>query len=263
MQDLNISLVQAPLAWEDREANLAAFTELLSAVPRPSDLIILPEMFSTGFTMNAAGNAGEMNGPAMRWMADMAKMRDSVICGSIIIKEAGKYYNRLVWMRPDGSAEFYDKKHLFRMGDEHLHYAPGKQKIITTLKGWKVMPLICYDLRFPVWSKNRFSGGEYSYDLLVYVANWPSARKLAWETLLRARAIENMAYVAGVNRTGIDGRGYEYSGGSLLAAPDGEVLYKGEENKTSLVNFTLKASPLKEIRQKLGVGNDWDAFDIR
>ena len=262
MQDLNINLVQCPLAWEDIDANLDNFSNILSRLSRPSDLIVLPEMFNTGFTMNAESNFEEMDGMTMAWMAKMAMAKDCVLCGSMIIREKGNFYNRFVWMRPDQSYEYYDKKHLFRMGDEHLHYAAGSNKLVVTLKGWKVMPLICYDLRFPVWSKNLFAGGEYSFDLLLYVANWPAVRSAAWNTLLRARSIENMAYVAGVNRTGIDGRGYEYGGGSVVAAPDGSVLCQGNEFPETLVQCKLQWAPLDEIRGKLGVGRDWDGFDI-
>lgn len=262
MQDLNICLVQSSLIWEDSNANLDNFSKMLTQVSSLTDLIILPEMFNTGFTMNAKACFEEMEGPSMLWMADLAKEKGSVLCGSMIIKEEGEYYNRFIWMRPDRSYEYYDKKHLFRMGDEHLHFSAGSRKAVIALKGWKVMPLICYDLRFPVWSKNRYAGGEYLFDLLLYVANWPAVRSEAWDSLLRARAIENMAYAAGVNRTGTDGRGYVYKGGSMVTAPDGSVICHGNDNTQALLQCTLHRAPLVDIRAKIGVGNDWDGFDI-
>ncbi|HSG67336.1 MAG TPA: amidohydrolase [Bacteroidales bacterium] len=263
MQDLTITLIQAKLAWEAPDENLSRFGNFIDGIKTATDLILLPEMFNTGFTMNAAGNFEEMEGKSMAWMSNMAGQKNCVIGGSLIIKAGGKYYNRFIWMRPDGSYDYYDKKHLFRMGDEHSHYSPGENKLITDLKGWKVLPLICYDLRFPAWSKNSFRDGKYKFDLLLYVANWPAIRSIAWHTLVRARAIENMVYTAGLNRTGIDGRGYEYAGGSLVAAPDGTLLAESRDTSETVISCTLKADPLNEIREKLGVGNDWDEYDLR
>lgn len=262
MQDLSITLVQSALIWEDPEANLKRFDKMLDGIANPTDLIILPEMFNTGFTMNAAANAEKMSGKSMEWMAGMAAKKNSTLCGSIIIEEAGKYYNRLIWMSPDGNVTCYDKKHLFRMGDEHLHYAAGDKQLIVDLKGWKVMPLICYDLRFPVWSKNNFSGGEYAYDLVIYLANWPAVRSTSWTSLIMARAIENMAYAAGVNRVGTDGRDYAYSGNSMVASPDGTLLSEIEANTEAIKTTMLAAGELASLRAKLGVGNDWDGFNL-
>ena len=260
MQDLNISLVQAILIWEDAAANIDAFTNKIIDLNDDTDLIILPEMFNTGFTMNAQENAEEAEGESMQWMADMAKQKNCVIAGSLIIKEAGNYFNRFIWMQPDGNYKYYDKKHLFRMGDETLHYSAGVKKIILELKGWKIMPLICYDLRFPVWSRNTFSKGHFEYDLLIYVANWPAVRSETWKTLLLARSIENMAYVAGVNRVGMDGREYVYSGDSLVASPHGHIIDKLPAEKELISTSCLKYEDLTEIRDKLGVGHDWDPF---
>jgi predicted amidohydrolase len=262
MQDLTITLVQSSLAWEDPGANLEAFGKKLQSLPQ-TDLVILPEMFNTGFTMDAAKNAETMNGPGISWMKDAARRHGCVICGSLIIREDDKYYNRLVWMRPDGSYSKYDKKHLFRMGGEHLVFSPGHEKLIVEIRGWKVMPLVCYDLRFPVWSRNAFRGRNYAYDLLIYVANWPSVRATAWKSLLRARAIENMAYAAGLNRTGTDGKGVAHSGDSMLVAPDGSIPLKIASCAESMQHFTLDKTFLTGTREKLGVGRDWDRFIIQ
>lgn len=262
MQDLSITLVQAILIWEDIPANLEAFEKKILDLNKETDLIILPEMFNTGFTMNAAENAEEMQGKSMQWMASMASEKNCVICGSIIIKEQGMFFNRFIWMQPDGSYEQYDKKHLFRMGEERDHYAAGEKKLILKLKGWKIMPLICYDLRFPVWSRNSFANGSFDYDLLIYVANWPAVRSASWTTLLQARSIENMAYVAGVNRVGMDGREYVYSGDSIVASPAGHIIDKLSSEKEMISTTRLKYKDLTELREKLGVGYDWDHFSM-
>ncbi len=263
MQDLKITLVQSSLAWEDPVANIRNFDEKFSSFNDPTDLIILPEMFNTGFTMEAESNAEIMDGKSMQWMAEKAAEKHCVVCGSLIIADAGNYYNRFVWMQRDGSYDYYDKKHLFRMGDEHLHYSAGNKKLIVELKGWKVMPMVCYDLRFPVWSKNEYSDGKYAYDLLLYVANWPAVRSLAWTSLITARAIENISYAAGLNRIGKDGRGYEYSGNSMVAGPDGNTIMEIGSDKASVSTAKLKAENLIQSRAKLGVGKDWDAFNIQ
>ena len=220
-------------------------------------------MFNTGFTMAATKNAEPMNGKTMDWISKMARVNHCVICGSLIIEEEKKYYNRLIWMRPDGRYDYYDKRHLFRMGDEHNHFSSGTKKLIVDLNGWKISPLICYDLRFPVWSKNTYTDGRYEYDLLIFVANWPAVRIAAWASLIKGRAIENLAYAAGVNRTGTDGRGYEYSGGSMVAAPWGEVIAGAESSKEQILHITLDPSALQEIRDKIGVGKGWDEFEIK
>jgi predicted amidohydrolase len=260
MQDLTISMIQTHVAWEDPEANLNHFGEKISAIRDRTDLIILPEMFNTAFTMDAVNNAEEMDGQTMVWMADIADQKDAVICGSLIIRDKDKYYNRLIWMRPGGSYDVYDKKHLFRMGEEHENFTAGTRKLITEIKGWKVLPLICYDLRFPVWSKNSFQDGKYEFDLLVYVTNWPSTRSLAFTSLLRARAIENMAYSAGSNRIGSDGRKYDFDGMAMVAAPDGEMVLDLGKDKDVVATVTLDPGPMIELRSRLGVGYDWDKF---
>ena len=262
MQDLTISLVQSPLVWEYPDANLRHFDKMFHGLDEASDLIILPEMFNTGFTMNAESNAEVMGGSSMQWMAETAAERQCDICGSLIINEGGSHYNRFIWMRPDGIHEHYDKKHLFRMGDEHLYFSGGDTRLIVELNGWKIMPMICYDLRFPAWSKNEYQDDAYAFDLLIYVANWPAVRSHAWTSLLTARAIENMAYAVGVNRIGKDGRDYEYNGKSMLVAPDGQCIHEIQANKEAISTVRLKAAPMLELRAKLGVGKDWDKFEL-
>ena len=207
MQDLKVTLVQVDLAWENKQANLDYISTLLKDV-RDTDLIILPEMFSTGFSMRSKDLAENMMGNSVRWMRDLASAKNAAVCGSLIIEDDEKFYNRLIWMEPDGTSAHYDKRHLFSLAGEDKHYTGGKHKIFPELKEWKILPLICYDLRFPVWSRQSppFTElGANPYHLLVYVANWPERRVYAWEQLLIARAIENQCYVVGVNRIGMDG----------------------------------------------------------
>ena len=262
MQDLTLTLVQDTLAWEDPQANRAHFEKVLTDLPGRQDLILLPEMFSTGFTMNPASVAEKSDGPTFRWMQQQAQKTNSVLCGSLVIEEEGRYYNRLFWVHPDGSHQKYDKRHLFRMAGEHKCYSDGKKKIFPEIKGWKILPLICYDLRFPVWSRNCFKNNAYDYDLLIYVANWPSVRVHAWSKLLLARALENISYVAGVNRVGHDGQGIEYNGESALVSPKGFVLSNFESGKASVETHTLSSEELKNLRTTFPVGLDADSFEI-
>lgn len=258
MQDLTITLLQTCLRWHDRTANLAMFSEKLCTLSQPTDLIILPEMFTTGFSMEASLLAEQMEGPAVAWMQETARKHQAVITGSLIIAENGKYYNRLIWMRPDGTLEHYDKKHLFRMAGEDGVYAAGSHKLLVTLKGWNICPLVCYDLRFPVWSRN--TGNQY--DLLFYVANWPEPRSVAWRTLLQARAIENLAYVVGVNRVGQDGNGIPYSGDSSVIDPKGQILFSSSRLEC-MPSFTLSKQDLFNFRQKFPTHLDADDFELR
>lgn len=257
MQDLRITLVQTPLHWEKATENRALFDGLLADVKTSStDLIVLPEMFSTGFSMQPDVLAEAMDGPTLEWLRAKASEKGAVITGSLIIAEHGHYYNRLVWMRPDGSYECYDKRHLFSLAGEEKYYTAGKERLIVELNGWRVCPLVCYDLRFPVWSRNR-----KDYDLLLYVANWPERRSYAWKQLLIARAIENQAYVAAVNRVGYDGNQVSHSGDSAIIDPLGEVLFtKPHEPFTE--TFTLSQTHLKEVRDKFRFLDDADNFII-
>lgn len=265
---LRVALIQSQIHWEDIEANLAMFAQKIGSV-EDADLIVLPEMFSTGFTMNAVELAEEMNGPTMQWMARMAKESGAQICGSLIMRTLtddgrlsfaegrGEAYNRLVWMRPDGTFEHYDKRHLFSLAREEATYTPGRKKLIVRLRDWRLCPQICYDLRFPVWSRNA-----EDYDVLINVANWPEKRSLAWRTLLRARAIENQCYVVGVNRIGEDGRGVYHSGDSAVIDPMGETLWERSDEE-SIQTVTLSRQLIYETRRKFPFLKDRDEFDVK
>ena len=248
---MNITLVQSQLYWEDIEKNLSNFEQKLETVEQ-TDLIILPEMFSTGFSMNAAALAETMEGSALNWMRKTAAKKHAAITGSLIIKEDDKFYNRLIFMRPDGSFDQYDKKHLFSMAREEETYTAGTAKIIIEYLGWKICPLICYDLRFPIWNRNL-----EDYDLAIYVANWPDRRSYHWRSLLTARAIENQCYVAAVNRVGTDGKDLYYSGYSSLIDPAGEILYQRADSE-DIQQFDISLEHLKEVRTKLPFLKDRD-----
>jgi omega-amidase len=265
MTDLHVTIVQSSLHWENVDRNLEMFDQKLRSITDGTDLIVLPEMFSTGFTMDTKGAAEEMNGKSMQWLAKKAKQKDCVITGSLIIHDNGHYYNRLVWMKPDGTFVHYDKRHLFRMAHEHEYFTAGKQRLVVLLKGWKICPLICYDLRFPVWSRNGYSTGTHdaSYDCLIYVANWPDRRRHAWRTLLLARAIENQCYVIGLNRVGKDGKDIGYSGDSAVIDPKGEVISRTKPDEESIETVTMSMKGLEEFRKAFPVGMDADHFDIK
>ena len=256
MQDLTVTLLQTALAWHEPAANRAHFSELLRGLPEPADLVVLPEMFTTGFTMDVRGQAETMAGPTVAWMAGLARELNVTLCGSLIVEEAGRFHNRCVWMPPDGRLVHYDKRHLFRMAGEHEHFTAGDRREIVTLKGWRICPLVCYDLRFPVWSR-----GANAFDLLLYVANWPAARRSAWQSLLPARAVENQCYVAGVNRVGTDGRGVAYAGDSGLHDYLGQTLANlGEAPGHCTVTLGLDA--LQRYREKFPAYLDADDFRL-
>lgn len=259
--DLKITIIQSNLHWQDRTANVAMFKEKIISIQEDTDLIILPEMFSTGFTMDATHNAEHHNEdehlPTVTEMFHWAKLKNTAICGSIIVEELGAYYNRLFFVKPDGSYTIYDKRHLFRMAGEDEHYTQGTDKLIVEYKGWKICPLICYDLRFPVWSRNV----DNAYDVLVYVANWPASRSTAWQTLLKARAVENLAYCVGVNRVGSDENDFHYSGNSAIINYKGDVLYE-KEDQEAIHTITLSKDELTEFRTKFPAHLDADEFEI-
>ncbi len=257
MDDLTISLIQANLVWENADENRTAFTHKIAAITQKTDLILLPEMFSTGFSINAAALAETMDGKTVQWMAATAKQKDAVIAGSLMIKEAGKYYNRLIWMCPDGSYETYDKRHLFGMGEEDKTFTAGVDRLIVTLNGWKICPMICYDLRFPVWSRNT---APY-YDVLLYTANWPQKRIHHWEILLPARAVENQCYVIGLNRWGTDGNDMYHNGSSMVINPDSEMLWKGKDAEDA-ITITLSAADLALKRRQFPFLKDADGFKL-
>lgn len=262
MQSLKLAYIQANLIWEDTKANLEHFDRLFEQLNQHNDLIVLPETFTTGFPVDPAKFAQPLNGLAMDWMRQNAARLDAVICGSILMERDGFFYNTLVWMRPDGSFELYNKRHVFRMGGEHELINPGNEMITVVLKKWKIRPLICYDLRFPVWSHNRYSNGSWDYDLLLYVANWPAVRSYPWKQLLIARAIENQAYVLGVNRVGVDGLKNHYSGDSCLLDAKGNYSSQAIASKEMIVESELDADALQLFRDKFNVGLDWDQFNI-
>jgi omega-amidase len=259
MKDLRVTLVQTSLYWEDIQANLLSLDEKLKSIQFGStDLVILPEMFPSGFSMNAEELYQEMDGQAIYWMKEIAAAKNAVVTGSIIIKEHNHYFNRLVWMRPEGTYETYDKRHLFCMANEQLTFSHGDKKLIVELKGWKICPLICYDLRFPVWSRNV----ENEYDCLIYIANWPEKRNYAWKQLLVARAIENQSYVVGLNRVGKDGKDLEYSGDSVLVNCKGEEILKLKPNTEQIETINLSYQSLEEFRKIFPVVMDADNFKI-
>lgn len=262
MQDLKIALIQDELHWEDAKANRAHFDGLLEQIG-DADLVLLPEMFNTGFTVKPEHVAEPVDGPSVQWMRDKAVEKGFAIAASLIISEEGRYYNRLVFMHPDGSMQYYDKRHLFRMGGEHERFGMGMHRLVVEYKGWKILPLVCYDLRFPVWSRNRLIEGKFEYDFAFYVANWPEARSHPWKSLLTARAIENQAYVAGLNRVGSDGQGISYSGDSRIIDAKGNILAEGDPGERSIIRASLSAEDLHAFRNKFKVGLDWDQFSIQ
>lgn len=263
MNNLKVTLLQTSLHWHDAPANLANIEVQLKGIGTGTDLVILPEMFTTGFTMSPETAAEPQGGPGLQWMIRMAAEKGCVITGSIAVEDKGRYYNRLYWVRPDGSYEMYNKRHLFRMAHEQQHYTAGDQKLVVELKGWKICPLVCYDLRFPVWSRNRLVNNAPEYDLLLYVANWPEARVYPWKQLLIARAIENQCYVAGLNRIGVDGNKYQYSGDSALINPRGEVLSKPNAQEEICETIELSYAYLEEFRKLFPVMLDADGFELK
>ncbi len=255
-QDLRVSYVQADLVWEDPIANCAQLEESIQDLQGLTDVIILPEMFSTGFSMSAVG-AEMASGPTVQWMKLQASRLQVLLIGSLKIKELGQYYNRLLAVHPSGQIDSYDKRHLFRMGNEEAFYTAGNSSCLISYKSWSIAPFICYDLRFPVWSRNV----QLKYDLAIYVANWPAARTHAWTSLLRARAIENLAYVVGVNRVGIDGNQLAYAGASSILSFKGEDLLPLSSD-VSIQTQTLPFQALMDFREKFPAHLDADDFTI-
>lgn len=256
MPTLKVSIVQSDLHWHDARENREMFSLAIQNIKERTDLIVLPEMFTTGFSMDAPGLAEPMDGDTVVWMKETAGTHGAAVCGSVIIVDGNTYFNRFICVMPDGSAATYDKRHLFRLADEHSHYAPGNILQTFEIKGFRIRPMICYDLRFPVWSRNR---GDY--DLLLYVANWPSRRHNAWATLLRARAIENLSYLAGVNRVGLDGNDLPYIGGSAIIDYLGNDLVDlGDQEGTGTA--TLDLATLRNFRDKFPFDKDADEFAL-
>lgn len=262
MEDIKITILQTSLVWEDVDENLNSFDKKLSIINDKPDLIVLPEEFNTAFSVKPEKYYEKLDGKTINWMARKASSMNCVIAGSLIIKNNNKYFNTLIWMKPDGNFDTYNKRHLFRMGKEHLKFSGGKKRLIVDLKGWKICPLICYDLRFPVWAKNVFKNENYEYDVLIYIANWPEIRNQAWKTLLLARAIENQAFVIGVNRIGKDGNNISYSGDSAVIDPQGKIISSIKPNQNTFQTINLSYSTLRNIRDKFNAGFDWDNFEI-
>lgn len=259
MSDLTVSFVQASLQWHDPAANRAELQRHIDEISIATDLIVLPEMFTTGFSMEAAQLAEPMEGPTVAWMRELAATRDAVITGSIIIQDGeGQFFNRLLWVRPDGSISYYNKRHLFSMAGEHNVYTAGTERLIEEWRGWRICPLVCYDLRFPVWSRNPM---QQPYDLLLYVANWPASRRTAWITLLRARAMENLAYTMGVNCVGIDGNSLAYAGDSALLDMRGEYLVEVGNQETGITR-ALRRADLEAFRERFPALHDADPFEL-
>jgi omega-amidase len=262
MDDLIITLVQSDVFWEDSSKNLINYRKMIGDLQEQTDLIILPEMFNTGFSMHPDRCAETMEGPAMQFLTEIVAERKCMVIGSILIEEKGYYYNRLIAMYPDGSFQRYDKRHLFILSDENKLMKAGTARIIISWNGWKILPLLCYDLRFPVWSRNTWRNEEYEYDLLVYPSNWPASRSHIFKSLLVARAIENISYVAGVNRIGKDGEGIPYEGESRILDPKGRIIANGEAGKKSIFSILLSASELNDLRKSFNIGPSWDHFRI-
>ncbi len=264
MKNLVVTIAQLDLVWESPRENLTAIEKVLSTTKK-SDIVVFPEMVTTGFSMNSAHLAERMDEETVTVLSEFSKRFNTAIVASFICKSDFHYYNRLLFVEPDGTLHHYDKRHLFRMAKEDDHFSPGSEELIVEYKGWKIKPLVCYDLRFPVWSRNRFETDRSTYvnaayDVLIYIANWPKARVAAWDKLLLARSIENQAYVIGVNRVGEDGNGILYSGNSTVIDPKGEPIIYPFADQVSAKTCTLDYTELKKFRKKFPVGMDADYF---
>ncbi len=266
MSSLTLTLIQTQLHWEDKEANLAMLEQKIKAIQKKIEVVILPEMFSTGFSMKPEQFSETMDGTAIQWMKRIAAQKRIILTGSLIIKDGDNFYNRLIWMLPNGEYGYYDKRHLFAYGEEDKHYSAGNKRLIAAVKGWKINLQVCYDLRFPVWARQfpaapEVNGRELEYDLLIYVANWPERRNHAWKTLLQARAIENQCFVIGVNRVGNDGNNIYHCGDSMVINALGEILYHKVHDE-DVFTITLQKNSLEEIRNKFPFWKDADTFMI-
>lgn len=261
MSALLVTLVQTTLHWEDKKANLQMLGDKLFSLKEKTTIVILPEMFSTGFSMNPALLAETMDGETIQWMKRWSAEKKIILTGSLIIKENEHYYNRLIWMLPNGQYGYYDKRHLFAFAGEDQYYHSGNKRLIASVNNWKINLQICYDLRFPVWARQQSQPEGPEYDVLIYVANWPERRRHAWKTLLQARAIENQCYVIGVNRVGNDGHAVYHSGDSMIVDPMGEILYH-KKDEEDIVTIALDKTHLTTVREKLPFLKDADDFII-
>jgi predicted amidohydrolase len=256
-RDLRVTLVQPDIIWKETTTNLSGFSELLEKSVGETDLVLLPEMFATGFCTDPLSVAEHMDGITVQWMKKAGRRLNAAVAGSLVIKEFDQYFNRLVYADPQGTLSWYDKRHLFRMAGEEVCFTAGSKRLVVSFRNWRLCFQICYDLRFPVWNRNR-----NDYDLLIFVANWPAARSDVWNTLLRARALENQCFVAGINRIGTDGNGIAYTGESMVIDPKGNVAGAIQSPKERIASFTLSLDDLEEFRAKFPVWKDWDAFTV-
>lgn len=261
MNTLSVTLIQSNLHWENKTANLQLFEEKIASLQQPAQVVVLPEMFSTGFSMKPAELAETMDGPSVQWMKRIAAENKIILTGSLIIEANQQYYNRLLWVLPNGTVGVYDKRHRFAFAGEDRFYTAGNKRLITSVNGWKFNLQICYDLRFPVWARQQ-SEDTPEFDVLLYVANWPERRSHAWKSLLIARAIENQCYVIGVNRVGKDGNGIEHSGDSMLVDPLGEVLFTQAGNEV-ISTHLLDKDNLTDARSRFPFWKDADRFNIQ
>lgn len=268
MSTLSVTTIQTNLFWEDKAANLKMFESKIDGIAVKTEVVVLPEMFSTGFSMHPQKLAEQMDGPTVKWMSKVAARKKIILTGSIIAQENDNYFNRLIWMLPDGKYGWYDKRHLFAFAGENNFYTRGEKRLIASVKGWKINLQVCYDLRFPVWVRQQNVKAEAEdvqvapeYDLLIYVANWPQRRNHAWKTLLQARAIENQCFVAGVNRIGDDGNGIYHSGDSMIVDPLGDILYT-KADAEDIYTTILHKDKLAEVRAKFPFWKDADDFSI-
>jgi predicted amidohydrolase len=261
MSSLSVTLIQTNLHWEDKKANLSLLEEKINSIDQKTHIVVLPEMFSTGFSMKPELLAETMDGEALTWMKRVATQKRVILTGSLIIEEEGNYYNRLIWMLPNGEYGYYNKRHLFAFAGEDQHYTAGNQRFIASVNGWKINLIVCYDLRFPVWARQQYTEEGFEYDLMLCVANWPERRSTAWKTLLQSRAIENQCYVVGVNRVGYDGNDIYHSGDSMIVDALGEVLYHKPHDE-DIHTITLEKEALLAIREKLPFWKDADRFDL-
>lgn len=257
MRDLKITLIQTELSWEDISANLEMFDKKIDMIEGKTDLIILPEMFTTGFSMNASDHAQNMSGSSVRWIQDKSRETDADLIGSVIIRENENFFNRLFWAKPTGELFTYDKRHLYRMLGEDKVFSPGNTLITVKLHDWKIRPFICYDLRFPAWTRNI----NNKYDLAIFIANWPHPRAEHWKTLLLARAIENLCYVVGVNRVGMDGNGNNHTGDSSVIDPQGKILFH-KSHEECIHTMTLSYDALQEYRRNFPAWMDADDVSL-
>ena len=255
---MKITIVQTDIVWENKQENLRVLRRKLTALCGTTEIIVLPEMFSTGFSMNSKELAEPLSGETITTLKQWAKEFNFAISGSYIASDNDRYFNRAFFLTPEGEEYYYDKRHLFRMGQEPQHFAAGNERLIIPYRDWNVCLLVCYDLRFPVWSRNV----NNEYDLLIYVASWPVPRREVWDTLLRARAMENMCYVCGVNRIGTDGHQLSYNGGSIVYSPKGEILLSAPDAQEDILTTTLDLSALRSFRNKFPAWKDADTFTL-